>query len=233
MSVLRIALCGGATLALGLAFVDAQQPAVNPVQVEAQRVKAQPLQRTGGDLLPAAGLEKLDLNKDQKDKYAKLNEAYQDKQREAKAKVDEALQAKDRTKLKEAVDNQRTTLEKARADALDKLKGSLTDAQKKTLEQVQQQPVQPGVRPPIQIRPIGGIQVPGPIVPPAAQQRLKLTDEQKKQIDDLQKELEGKLQKILNDEQKKILDDMKKATPIRPRPIQPGQIELKIKIKRD
>ena len=34
-------------------------------------------------------------------------------------------------------------------------------------------------------------------------------------------------------EQKKILEDMKKATPIRPRVIQPRQLELKLKIQRN
>lgn len=49
---------------------------------------------------------------------------------------------------------------------------------------------------------------PGQLLPPFLQERLKLTDEQKKQLDELQKEVQGKLDKILTEEQRKQLKDM-------------------------
>ncbi|MBX9625025.1 MAG: EF-hand domain-containing protein, partial [Gemmataceae bacterium] len=51
---------------------------------------------------------------------------------------------------------------------------------------------------------------PGQVMPPFLREALKLSDEQKKQLDDLQKEVDTKLGKILTDDQKKQLDDMKK-----------------------
>jgi outer membrane protein assembly factor BamB len=54
----------------------------------------------------------------------------------------------------------------------------------------------------------GGTPQPGQLVPPAVQERLKLTAEQKKQLEELQKDVDGKLAKILTDEQKKQLKDL-------------------------
>ena len=50
---------------------------------------------------------------------------------------------------------------------------------------------------------------PGKILSTNVQNTLKLSDEQKKQLEDLQKELDGKLEKILTDEQKKQLQELK------------------------
>ena len=49
---------------------------------------------------------------------------------------------------------------------------------------------------------------------------VRVTDEQKKQLDELQKDVEKKLNGILTDEQKKQLEELKKETPGRgfPRP---------------
>jgi hypothetical protein len=52
---------------------------------------------------------------------------------------------------------------------------------------------------------------PGQIMPPFLQERLKLSEEQKKQLDALQKEIDGKLGKILTDEQKKQLKEMREG----------------------
>jgi hypothetical protein len=53
----------------------------------------------------------------------------------------------------------------------------------------------------------GGPPQPGQILPPFVQDALQLTPEQKKQVEDLQKEVDGKLGQILTDEQKKQLKD--------------------------
>src|SRR5262249_49504234 len=54
----------------------------------------------------------------------------------------------------------------------------------------------------------GGPPQPGQLLPPFMQERLKLTDEQKKQLEALQKEVDGKLAKILTEEQQKQLKEM-------------------------
>ena len=50
---------------------------------------------------------------------------------------------------------------------------------------------------------------PGQVLSPFLQRRLELTDEQKKQLEELQKEADGKLAKILSEEQKKQLREMR------------------------
>jgi Spy/CpxP family protein refolding chaperone len=54
----------------------------------------------------------------------------------------------------------------------------------------------------------GGFSTPGQILSTGAQDRLKLNDEQKKQLEELQKEIDVRLGKILNEEQRKQLKDM-------------------------
>jgi poly(3-hydroxybutyrate) depolymerase len=50
---------------------------------------------------------------------------------------------------------------------------------------------------------------PGTVLSPRVQESLKLTDEQKKQIEELQKEVDAKVQQVLTDEQNKQLKDLK------------------------
>jgi Spy/CpxP family protein refolding chaperone len=59
----------------------------------------------------------------------------------------------------------------------------------------------------------GGIPQPGQIMPAFLQETLKLTAEQKKQVEELQKEVDTKLEKILTDEQKKQLKEMRDRGP--------------------
>jgi hypothetical protein len=54
---------------------------------------------------------------------------------------------------------------------------------------------------------------PGEILPPMLQDRLELTSEQKAQLADLQKEVDGKLESILNDNQKAQLKTMRERGP--------------------
>ncbi len=58
--------------------------------------------------------------------------------------------------------------------------------------------------------------MPGQILPPFLQEQLKLTDDQKKQLDALQKDLDAKLDKLLTDDQKKMLKEMRERGPGRP-----------------
>jgi Squalene-hopene cyclase C-terminal domain len=59
----------------------------------------------------------------------------------------------------------------------------------------------------------GGPPRPGQILPDFLQDELRLTDEQKKQLADLQKEVDAKLEKILTEEQKKQLRDLRDRRP--------------------
>jgi hypothetical protein len=54
---------------------------------------------------------------------------------------------------------------------------------------------------------------PGEILPPMLQQRLRLTAEQKTQLEDLQKDVDARLEKILNDDQWKQLKEMRERGP--------------------
>ena len=60
-----------------------------------------------------------------------------------------------------------------------------------------------------------GFQMPAPgeLMPPPVQMMLQLTDEQKKQLADIQKEVDQKLEKLLTEEQRKSLKEMKDRGP--------------------
>jgi hypothetical protein len=58
-----------------------------------------------------------------------------------------------------------------------------------------------------------GMPRPGEILTPLIQQRLRLTAAQKSQIEDLQKEVDAKLNAILTDEQKKQLNELRQRGP--------------------
>jgi Spy/CpxP family protein refolding chaperone len=55
----------------------------------------------------------------------------------------------------------------------------------------------------------GGPPRPGQVLPSFLQERLKLTTEQRKQIEELQKDMDAKLNKILTEEQKQELREMR------------------------
>jgi hypothetical protein len=57
----------------------------------------------------------------------------------------------------------------------------------------------------------GGPPQPGQVLPPFLQERLNLTADQKKKLEALQKEVDGKLAKILTDEQKKQMKQMREG----------------------
>lgn len=59
----------------------------------------------------------------------------------------------------------------------------------------------------------GGRGVPGQILSTGTVERLKLSDEQKKALADLQKEIDTKLDKMLTDEQRAEFKKMKEAPP--------------------
>ncbi|MBL8799973.1 MAG: Spy/CpxP family protein refolding chaperone [Planctomycetia bacterium] len=187
-------------------------------QFQKGQFQAQNFQRPGGggSLLSTAALEKLNLSAEQKEKYTKLDEEYKDKAKANGEKIREAFQSKDKDKIAEAMQSLRTEGQKLREDYLAKVEGFLNSDQKKTFEEVKAQ--RPGG--------FGGIGggrggAPGQVLSPGLQERLKLSDEQKKKVEDLQKDLDNKINGILNDEQRKQLDEIKKGggqPPRRPNP---------------
>jgi len=87
-----------------------------------------------------------------------------------------------------------------------KLKESLTEAQRKQLDEGTGMPPGPGGPP-------GGFSAPaqpGQLMATTTQIRLKPTTEQKKQLSDLQKAVDAKLDKLLTADQKKQFQEMKK-----------------------
>lgn len=204
-----------ALLVLGLAMAGVADDPKARVQgqrkVEAQLIR---LGAAGGDLLSAKALEKLDLKKDQKEKFDKINQEFKEKFKDAQSQVQQAYQDKDRAKVRDATQ----AMQKLRPDYLAKVETVLTDTQKKIFAEVRQE--NPKV-----IRPNIGIQpgrTPGQILPPQLQEKLQLTDEQKKKLEELQKEVDSKLRQLLNDDQKKILDQLK--NPAAPR-VRPGRLQ--------
>ena len=187
------------------------QPKGRGGQLQPDRILGQ----FGGPLLSADGLEKLKLTDEQKKQYDKIEAEYKDKQKDLLAKVRESVQGGNAQGITEALRNLRGDQQKLRTDYLAKVEGILTDEQKKTFADVKKE--QPG-----RGRGAGGLQLPnlsgrtaptppvGDVLSKAAQEKLKLTDEQKKKLDELQKETETKLNSILTDEQKKHLEELKK-----------------------
>jgi Spy/CpxP family protein refolding chaperone len=69
----------------------------------------------------------------------------------------------------------------------------------------------PGGRPPFGPGGFAGPSQPGQVLPPFLQARLNLTAEQKKQVEQLQKDVDARLAKILTAEQKKMLEQMRQG----------------------
>ena len=85
------------TMPIQVQAADPVQIQVNPVQIQLQ-----PFGRAGGPLLTPEAVDKLKLSAEQKEKYAKVDEEYKDKQKAAGEKLREAIQSQDRTKIQEA-----------------------------------------------------------------------------------------------------------------------------------
>lgn len=207
-----------------LAVVTAAPALAQRVKIEVQPDQVRPKVILGGlgdtPLLTPDAVAKLKLTDKQKTDYAKIETDYKDKTKAAQEKFRADIKGlNDRTKYKEVFDALQADTKKAREDSLAKVEPILTADQKTVFAQVKTQQPLPGggIRP----LPIGGIGVGiGQVLPPGVQQRLQLTDEQKKQIEAIQKEAEAKVMKVLTDEQKKQLENMKKGV-VRPLPINP------------
>jgi mRNA-degrading endonuclease RelE of RelBE toxin-antitoxin system len=101
-----------------------------------------------------------------------------------------------------------------RKDAMDRVTKLLSDSQNSTLKDLLGATADASI-----FQPQGGgggfgpgggtgfFQQPGQIMSDNMKERLKLTDDQKKQLEDLQKEIDAKLEKILSDDQKKTMKE--------------------------
>jgi Spy/CpxP family protein refolding chaperone len=118
----------------------------------------------------------------------------------------------------------RKKIETMRTDAFDKVVNGLSDDQKKTWKDLTGDKFDvaalqgpggfPGGGFPGGGFPgFGGRGQPGQVLSSFLQDQLKLTDDQKKQLTDLQKDVDSKLDKILSDDQKKQLKDMQQRGP--------------------
>jgi Spy/CpxP family protein refolding chaperone len=106
--------------------------------------------------------------------------------------------------------------------AMDNVRKVLSDKQKETLKDLTGEPFElrfeggfpggPGGFPGGRGGP-GGFGQPGQVLAPFVQDQLKLTADQKKKLEELQKEVDGKLDKILTEDQKKQLKDMQQGRP--------------------
>jgi len=186
--------------------------AITLLSLGAAQAQVRPGIAGAGALLPPDAVEKLKLMGDQKDKYANIEQAYKESYKALDTKMQDARKDADRAKVRELM----TEAETLRKDTLSKVEGFLTADQKKVLDEVKQlRRPGPGAAP---IR--GGAPAVGQILPAAAQERLKLNDEQRKKVDELQKDLETKLLNLLTEEQKKQYEELKKGTPPARRPKQ-------------
>jgi Spy/CpxP family protein refolding chaperone len=212
MNVSRLFVMGAAVvliLAVGSVAAAADDNGIRLQSlVQEAQVQVRPL-GAGGVLLAPTAIEKLKFTAEQKEKFAKIEAEFKEKQKAASEKFQEAYKSGDRAKIKEASEKFRTDSEALRNESLGKVAAMLTDEQKKTFEEVKKE------QPRFNVVPLPGRPVPQPagqVLPPAIQEKLKLTDEQKKKIEELQKELESKIIGVLTEEQKKQYDELKKQT---------------------
>ncbi len=214
-------LTGVSVLVLSAAFVGASQDPALPVPpLQPGDVKIFPLLPpgiSGSELLAAKGVEKLALTKEQKADYDKLNAEYKAKHKElgntTKAIPTETDPEKLRELLKNHVKAQTeafAAIQKLRPEYLAKVEKLLTDDQKRLFDEVRREAPSP-VGPILGVPPAHfGMQRSGQFLPADLQQQLKLSDEQRKKIDEFQKDLETKVLNLLTDDQKKAFEDMRK-----------------------
>ena len=194
---------------MGETTTNAVHSALKPEQIK--RLNQIENQQAGIGMFNKADVQKtLKLSDDQKSSIEGINENLQKDLRELRG-FDPQNQRK------------RKGLQK---EAMEKVEGLLTDEQKTALKDLTGAPFE------MQVAAFGGgfggfgtgAAIPGQIMSTTQQDMLRLTPEQKKQIEEVQKEVDGKLDKILTDEQKKQIKDMKERRPgarTLPRPPQP------------
>lgn len=170
-------------------------------------------------LLSKRDIKALDLKDDQKTKVEKIVKDYQTKQkaelkkfRELMEKAEKGDEEARREMAKKGPAAFFRDAQKSRKAGLDKIRTVLNEEQKKKLDEIAQRPPFPGPGPfgPGPFGPGGPPMMfaPGQILPPPLREQLKLTKEQKEELDKLQKDVDAKLKKLLTEEQNKMLERM-------------------------
>jgi Spy/CpxP family protein refolding chaperone len=184
-------------------------------QQQPRRPGVQPGQ-PGGPLVPTGIEDKLKLTPEQKDKVAKIEKEFADKAKENEIKLRELMQKaradKDRAALKQ-IQEKAEEAGKVRKAYEAKVLEVLTAEQKKTFEQ---QATGAARR-----RAVPASAGASQLLPPALQERLNLTAQQKEKLNQLQKEFESKAIQVLTEEQRKQYEEfLKRRTrqPDSPRP---------------
>jgi Spy/CpxP family protein refolding chaperone len=178
--------------------------------------------RGGSQLLSEKEMEGLKLSAEQKEKVAKIVKDYEKEQSSAMElglKLAQDLQgggAPDVAKILESVTKMREAMtgrNKTRSAAEDKIRAVLNDEQKKQFDDIaKNRPARPGIGNLPNIPGLGGMRTtrgaftPGQVLPGTLKDRLELTDEQKKKVEELEKKVKDELNKILTDDQKKKLE---------------------------
>jgi hypothetical protein len=155
----------------------------------------------GGPVVTEKDLEELKLTAEQKEKVAKVLKDHEARQKELTKQLADLRGGGDRAKLREVTQD----LARARREAQDKVKAVLNEDQQKKFEE-QRRNRGRGFGRGVPGGPGGfGRFAPGQVLPGALKDRLELSEEQKKAVEALEKEVKEKLNKILTDEQKKKL----------------------------
>jgi hypothetical protein len=172
-------------------------------------------QRTQIDALQkdvSAHLDKL-LTGDQKKRFAERGQDPGAGGFSFPAQPGQIMASSEQNRLKLTDDQKKdlTSLQKNVDEQFDKV---LTPAQRKQLKSVFA-PFGPPPRNPVAALP-GGAAPPGKIFSPSQQATLKLSDEQKKRLEEIQKEIDTRLATLLTEEQKRQLQVMQQGSPAGP-----------------
>jgi Spy/CpxP family protein refolding chaperone len=168
-------------------------------------------QQAGVDMYTKEDVQKaLKLNDDQKDKIKDIVTEYRKDLRDLNPGGGRGGPGGGRGGFDPETMQKREALQK---DTINSIKKQLTDEQKTALKDLTGEPfqLQFGGGPGGFGGGFGRGGQPGKVLSSGAQDQLKLTDEQKKQLEALQKEVDEKLGKILTDDQKKQLKDMQQG----------------------
>jgi len=202
-------------------FLLINSPATAGEQERPQVKRERPAQSgdAGLQLVPPEVQERLRLSAEQKEKVAKLQQEFQDKNKDALAKIKDGLaqarqaqqkarEDKDRAAFRTASEQlqaQEQALRQLRTGPEAKLLEVLTPEQKQTYAAAKTgTPARPAVAA------AGGV---NQLLLPQVQERLGLTAEQKEKLAKLQQELETKLRGVLTEEQWKRFQEMNKRRP--------------------
>ena len=190
--------------ALGLcAALLAAPAAFSQEQRQTKRPGAAP-EQLGGPLVAKETLDKLKLTSEQQAKVAKIVKEFDDKAKDNEIKARDAMQKarddKDRAAYKEAQEKA-TEARKVREGYLSQVVALLTDEQKRAFAPTAGQERRPGAAAPAA----------GQLLPPALQERLGLTAEQKEKLNQLQKDFEAKALQVLTEEQRQKYEQFKKG----------------------